>query len=110
MIGEKIFEWTAMLIWVSLRTLYEWIKENLFGIKYKEKIDQRKREKKLLYKNIRLTKNQKNGLKSGLNGVILEVVDKEYVFAEFYDLNGKLVELNNELVYKIGIDQFELKK
>ena len=32
------------------------------------------------------------------------------VFAEFYDINGKQVEIDNRIVFEIGIDQFKLIK
>ena len=108
--GEIIFEWLFMGIWIAFRSAYDWTKEKLFGIKDKEKAEWKKREKKLLYKKINLIKEQNNGLKSGLNGVVLEIIDKDNVFAEFYDLNGKQIERNNEIVFKIRIDQIKLRK
>lgn len=108
--GEIIFEWIIGGIYVAFRTLYDWLKEKLFGIKDKKKAELKKIENKILYKKIRLTENQNNGLKNGLNGAVLEVIDKENVFAEFYDLNGKQIELDNKSVFEIRIDQFRLTK
>ena len=67
-------------------------------------------EKKYLYKKIELTKNLNEKLKSGQKGAILEIIDKNKLFAEFYDKKRKQIELNNELVFEIGINQFKLKK
>ena len=108
--GEIIFEWIIGGIYVAFRTLYDWLKEKLFGIKDKKKAELKRIENKILYKKITLTENQNNGLKSGLNGAVLEVIDKENVFAEFYDLNGKQIELDNKSVFEIRIDQFRLTK
>jgi len=108
--GEIIFEWIIGGIYVAIRTFYDWIKEKLFGIKDKQKAELKKIEKKILYKKIRLTENLNNGLKSGLNGAVLEVIDKKNVFAEFYDLNGKQIEIDDKIVFEIGIDQFKLIK
>jgi hypothetical protein len=108
--GEIIFEWLIGGIYVAIRTLYDWIKEKLFGIKDNQKAELKKIEKKILYKKIRLTENLNNGLKSGLNGAVLEVIDKKNVFAEFYDLNGKQIEIDDKIVFEIGIDQFKLIK
>ena len=54
--------------------------------------------------------NLNEKLKSGQKGAILEIIDKNKLFAEFYDKKGKQIELNNELVFEIGINQFKLKK
>ncbi|WJJ96567.1 hypothetical protein [Algibacter luteus] len=67
-------------------------------------------EKKYLYKKIELTKNLNEVLKPGRMGAVLEIINMDKVFAEFYDGNGKQIEWNNELVFEIGMDQFKLKK
>ena len=67
-------------------------------------------EKKYLYKKIELTDNLNEELKLGQNGAVLEIIDKNKVFAEFYDKKGKQIEWNNELVFEIGMNQFRLKK
>ena len=67
-------------------------------------------EKEYLYKKIELTDNLNPELKSGQKGVVLEIIDKEKVFAEFYDEKGKQIEWNNEIVFEIRINQFNLKK
>lgn len=108
--GDFIFTWLIGGIYVAIRSGYDWTRENLFGIPDKGQARINKQNKKLLYKKIRLIKDQNNGLKSGLKGVILEVIDKNYVFVEFYDLNGKLIERNNEVVFKIKINEFRLTK
>ena len=108
--GDIIFTWLVGGIWIAIRSSYDWTREKLFGIKDNEKTAQKKLEKKFLYKKIRLIKEQNNGLRDGLNGAVLEVIDKNKVFAEFYDLNGKQIERNNETVFEIGIDEFKLIK
>ena len=67
-------------------------------------------EKKYLYKKIELTDNLNEKLKAGRKGAILEIIDKNKVFAEFYDGKGKQIESNNELVFEIGMNQFRVKK
>ncbi|MCI2230028.1 MULTISPECIES: hypothetical protein [Polaribacter] len=67
-------------------------------------------EKKFLYKKIELTKSLNERLKSGQKGVVLEIINKNKIFAEFYDKKGKQIELNNKLVFEIGMNQFRLKK
>lgn len=67
-------------------------------------------EKKYLYKKIELTENLNEELKSGRKGAVMEIIDKEKVYAEFYDGKGKQIEWNNELVFEIGMNQFKLKK
>ncbi|MCB0486313.1 MAG: hypothetical protein KDC47_08970, partial [Flavobacteriaceae bacterium] len=67
-------------------------------------------EKKYLYKEIELIDNLNSTLKSGLKGAIIEVIDEHRFFAEFYDLNGHQMEYNGEFVFKIGMNQFKLKR
>ena len=87
----------------------DYLNAKLFGIK--KSIEPIKvLEKKYLYKEIELTDNLNSKLKSGQKGAILEIIDKDKVFAEFYDQNGKQIEWNDELVFEIGIRQFKLKK
>jgi hypothetical protein len=67
-------------------------------------------KKQLLYKKIELTENLNTILRKGQQGVVLEIIDKDTVFAEFYDHNKKQIEVDNELVFKVGIKQFRLNK
>ena len=67
-------------------------------------------EKKLLYKKIELTENLNEKLKNGQKGVVLEIINEDKIFAEFYDNKGKQIELNNEIVFQIKMNQFKLKK
>ena len=64
---------------------------------------------KYLHKNIELTENLNEQLKPGLKGAVLEIIDKDKVFAEFYDNKGKQIEWNDELVFEIRMNQFRLK-
>ncbi len=56
--GEIIFEWIIGGIYVAFRTLYDRLKEKLFGIKDKKKAELKKIENKILYKKIRLTEKR----------------------------------------------------
>ena len=66
-------------------------------------------EKKYLYKKIELTENLNSQLKSGLKGAVLEVINTDKVFAEFYDGKGKQIKRKNEFVFEIRMNQFKLK-
>lgn len=107
---EFIFHGIILGIYRLFKKGIEFIRVKIFGLKAKPIKPKKALEKKLLYKNIELTENLNSELKVGQKGVILEVIDKNKVFAEFYDRNGKQIELNNELVFEIGIKQFKLKK
>ena len=107
---EFIFEGIILGIYRLWKKAVEFIRVNIFGFKPKPIDPKKALEKKLLYKKIELTENLNSELKSGQKGAILEVINKNKVFAEFYDGNGKQIELNNELVFEIGINQFKLKK
>ena len=67
-------------------------------------------EKKYLYKKIELSENLNEQLKSGQKRAVLEIIDKNKVFSEFYDNKGKQIEWNDELVFEIEMNQFRLKK
>jgi len=88
----------------------EFIRVKVFGFKAKPIKPQKRLEKKLLYKKIELIEDLNFVLKTGQKGAILEVINKDKVFAEFYDNNGKQIELNNQPVFEIGIKQFKVKK
>lgn len=108
-IFEFIFEGIILGIYRLWKKAIEFIRINIFGFKPKP-IDHKKvLEKKLLYKKIELSENLNSVLKSGQKGAILEVINKDKVFAEFYDRNGKQIELNNVRVFEIGIKQFKIK-
>ena len=107
---EFIFHGIILGIYRLLKKGVEFIRVKIFGLKAKPIKPKKALEKKLLYKNIELTENLNSELKSGQKGAVLEVINKDKVFAEFYDRNGKQIELNNELVFEIGINQFKLKK
>jgi len=106
---EFIFEGIILGIYRIFKKGIEFIRVKVFGFKAKPIKPKKALEKKLLYKNIELTENLNSELKAGQKGAILEVIDDNKVFAEFYNSNGKQIELKNELVFEIGIKQFKLK-
>ena len=107
---EIIFQGIILGTFRLLKKGVEWFKVKIFGFQPKPIEPKKALEKKLLYKNIELTENLNSKLKVGQKGVILEVIDKNKVFAEFYDRNGNQIELNRELVFELGTKQFKLKK
>jgi hypothetical protein len=107
---EFIFHGIILGIYRLFKKSVEFIRVKIFGLKAKPIKPKKALDKKLLYKNIELTENLNSELKVGQKGAILEIIDKNKVFAEFYDRNGKQIELNDELVFEIGIKQFKLKK
>lgn len=105
-----IFEGIIVGTYRLLKKGIEWIKVNIFGFRPKPTDPQKSLDKKLLYKKIELTENLNSVLKSGQIGAILEVINQNKVFAEFYDTQGNQIEWNDELVFKINMNQFKLKK
>ncbi|EON78410.1 hypothetical protein ADIS_1106 [Lunatimonas lonarensis] len=89
---------------------FVYIKVKVFGFERKDPDPIKALEKKLLYKKIELTENLNSIIKSGQTGTILEVINDDKVFAEFYDRNGNQIEWKGELVLEIGMNQFKLKK
>jgi len=92
-----------------LKKAVEWLKVNIFGFQPKPIDPIKSLDKKLIYKKIELTENLNSVLKSGQIGVILEVINQHKVFAEFYDKQGRQIELNDKLVFEIKMSQFKIK-
>jgi hypothetical protein len=63
-------------------------------------------KKQLLYEKIELTENLNSSIRKGQHGVVLEIIDKDTVFAEFYDYNKRPIEVDNKLIFIVGIKQF----
>jgi hypothetical protein len=107
---EILFEGVIVGIYRLFKKGIEFVRVQIFGLKPKPVDKIKAIEKRLLYKKIKLTENLNSQLKVGQKGAILEVIDEKYVFAEFYDRNGKQIELENELVFKVEIKQFIIQK
>lgn len=97
-------------IYKFIKKLIEFVRVKIFGMKPKPIKPKKLLAQKLLYKKIELIEDLNSELKIGQEGTVLELINKKKVFAEFYDQNGKQIELNNELVFEIGIEQFKLKE
>ncbi len=68
-----------------------------------------KLEKDLLDKDIRLLKNINIKLKKGMKGVVAEIINEEWIYAEFRDLQGNLIEIEDEAgIFELKMDEFEL--
>lgn len=67
-------------------------------------------EKKILYKNVVVTKDINPGIRAGVKGTILEVIDTKRVFVEFYDLDGQQIEYEGDIVFEVGMDQLKVVK
>ncbi len=84
--------------------------KNIFGLKY-EGNSLKLIEKKYLYKNVVLIENLNEKLKSGLKGAVLEIIDEENAFVEFYEPNStQQIEYESELTFKVNLKQIELLK
>ncbi|WP_062053171.1 hypothetical protein [Aquimarina longa] len=108
LISELIVEWLIMGICTVIHSLYDWIKGKILRIP-KVEVERKRLEKKWLYKKILLIKNQENGLKKGMTGIVMEIIDKKTLFVEFKDQKGGVIELNGELTFQIRINQIKLK-
>ncbi|PPK95816.1 hypothetical protein LY01_01409 [Nonlabens xylanidelens] len=106
---EVIFNEILIKVWKFIGKVFNKIGDLFSGTK--KVIDPIKvLEKKYLYKKIELTDNLNEVLKSGVKGSILEIIDRNKLFAKFYDGNGNQIEWNNKLVFEIKMNQFKLKK
>ncbi len=108
-IAEILFKYVIGGIWLGLNAIYDWIKGLIFGIP-KNEVERKRIEKKWLYKKVTLKKQLDNGLKSGTTGTVMELIDNKTAFVEFYDKQGKFIEIYNELMFKIKLNSIKLKK
>jgi len=108
---EIIFNGLILGIWKLLKKAIDLLRCLVIGLKKRERSNNpiRELEKKLLYKKIELIEDVNSTLRKGQIGAVLEVIDTKTVFAEFYDQSNKQIEINNELVFKIGTNQFRRK-
>jgi hypothetical protein len=104
---EILFQGLIMGLFGLIGKGYDKLVEITTGVK-KPMDPMKALENKYLFKDIELTDSINPKLLPGLKGVILEVNDRHKVFAEFYDLNGKQIEWNDEMVFEIGMCQFRL--
>lgn len=105
---ELLFEGIVLGLFRLIRKGFTKLIEFLSGTK--KSIDPIKTlERKYLYKKIELTENLNDKLKSGQKGTVIEIINEHKVFAEFYDNKGQLIEWDNELAFKIKIEQFRIK-
>ena len=42
--------------------------------------------------------------------IVIEVIDKDTIFAEFLDKNGKQIKYNDNFVFEIKMNQFRIKQ
>ena len=104
---EIIFEGIILRLFKLFSKGYDRLVRFIFGTK-KELTSFQKTEKKILYKKFILTETQNPLIEKGMKGVVLEVIDNENVYAEFLNENGKQIEYQNELAFKIPIKKLKL--
>ena len=110
--ADIIFEGLIKGLFRLLSKGFDFIRYDIFGLRKEEKtrnpiIDL---EKKFLYKTIELTEDFNSTFKKGQRGAVLEIIDKEKVYAEFYDQNKKQIEVDNLIAFEVRINQFRLEK
>ncbi|WP_108869520.1 hypothetical protein [Aquimarina aquimarini] len=108
-IMEIFLEWVIGGIWGMLNMMYDWIKGLIFGIP-KNEVERKRIEKKWLYKKVALKKQLDNRIEIGTTGTVIELIDNKTAFIEFYDKQGELIEIDNELMFKIKLKNIKLKK
>lgn len=107
---DIIFEVVILGTLKKVKQGYRFFKKKLTGhIKEVPTNSVQRREKDLLYKNIELTENLNQLLRVGQKGVVLEIIDENQIFAEFYNSRGTQIEVDNDLVFKVEMNQFKLE-
>ncbi|MEO9512740.1 MAG: hypothetical protein ABJN84_16035 [Flavobacteriaceae bacterium] len=108
-IAEIFVKWILGGIWVGLNMIYDWIKGLIFGIP-KNEVERKRLEKKWLYKKVNPKEKLKNGIESGTDGTVMEIIDNKTAFVEFYDQQGEFIEIDGELAFKVELKNIKPKK
>lgn len=104
-IVEVIIEGIGKLI----RTVYYRLRKLITG-KEREVPELKRIEKRYLYKKVRLKTDFNGQILKGTRGTVMEVIDEQYLYVEFEDLNGKLIAKDEEEVFKIERKSVALEK
>lgn len=108
LIAEIFLKWILGGIWVGLNMLYDWIKGLLFGVP-KHVVGKKRLKKKWLYKKVSPVVTLDNGVLRGTVGTVMEIIDNDYAFVEFYDHKGDFIEIDGELAFKVELILLKLK-
>jgi hypothetical protein len=95
-IAEVIIEGIGKLI----RSIYYGLRKLITG-KEREIPELKRIEKRFLNKKFRLKSDFNERIPKGTKGTVMEVIDKQYLYVEFEDLNGKPILLGYGQVFKI---------
>ena len=109
---EILFEGLIQGLFRLLSKGFDFVKYDIIGLKKSEKIKNPviDLQKRWLYKTIELKEDFNPTFKKGQRGAVLEIIDKEKVYAEFYDKNGKQIDVDNMKVFEVRINQFRIEK
>lgn len=83
-----------------IRTVYYGLRKLLTG-KERELPELKRIEKRYLHKKFRLKTDFNNRMLKGTRGIVMEVIDEQYLYVEFEDLSGKPIIKGDEQVFKI---------
>ena len=109
---EIILEVFLYGLWNLLKRTYYFLRKTIFRIPVPKgsNHEEKRLEKKYLYRKIKLTDNINLKLTKGMCGELVEVISKDLFFAEFRDETENPIEFKNELVHKINKNQFRIIK
>ena len=113
-IGEFIigivFEGIVLGTFRRVRRVWNDLKRKIFNLPNSDLDLISKFEKKVLYKDIITTTDINPKIPAGMKGCILEIINPQKVFAEFYDENGSQIEYEGEIVFELDIDRLKIMK
>jgi ribosomal protein L23 len=105
---EIIFQGVILGTFKLIGRGYDFLRRKLRGLPTPPISPIKKLEKKLLYKEIILKEDVNPAIRTGMNGVVLEIIDEQTVFAEFLDANKNQIQYADELVFEVKMSQFRL--
>ena len=113
-IGEFIigivFEGIVLGTFRRVRRVWNDLKRKIFNLPNSDLDLISKFEKEVLYKDIITTTDINPKIPAGIKGCILEIINPQKVFAEFYDENGSQIEYEGEIVFEVDIDRLKIMK
>ncbi|HQX39173.1 MAG: hypothetical protein IPI00_02100 [Flavobacteriales bacterium] len=91
----------------AIRSIYRWLALVLFGVKYPnaefERIKRIYTHKRVVLRDVLF-----DVIPKGTQGVVLEVIDEEKVFAEFESATGDKVSIGDETVFEVELNRLSL--
>lgn len=109
MLGYIIFDLIIEGIGKLFRGIYYWLRKLITG-KEREIPELKMIEKRYLFKKVMILYNFHELVSKGTQGTVIEIIDKQNMYVEFEDSNGRPIVINDKYVFKIRRNKVKLKR